>query len=60
MADAFHLNHSKITEQVIGCAMRVHSHFGLGFPEIVYKKSLMIELDKINLQYNCEVERDIF
>lgn len=60
MADASHLRHSDLTEKVIGCAMRVHAYFGLGFPEIIYKRSLIIELQKINLRYNQEVEKDIY
>lgn len=39
--------------------MKVHRHFGLGFPEIVYKRALMIELEKIGLIFKQEVERDI-
>lgn len=60
MADASHLQHAAITEKIIGCAMRVHAHFGLGFPEIIYKRSLVIELRKSNLRCNQEVEKDIF
>lgn len=40
--------------------MKIHRHFGPGFPEIVYKRALMIELDKIPLQYLHEFEKDIF
>lgn len=40
--------------------MRVHSWFGLGFPEIVYKRSLCIELEKVGLRYQPEVEKEIF
>lgn len=39
--------------------MKVHRHFGLGFPEIVYKRALMIELGKIGLIFKQEVEKDI-
>ncbi len=28
--------YSDITQKIIGCAMKVHSQFGMGFPEIVY------------------------
>lgn len=40
--------------------MKVHRHFEHGFPEIVYKGALMIELEKIGLIFKQEVERDIF
>ena len=49
-----------ITEKVIGCAMKVHRYFGLGFPEVIYKRSLLIELDKSRLNYRSEVEKDIY
>lgn len=40
--------------------MKVHSHFGLGFPEIIYKRSLLIELEKVHLPYQSEVDKDIY
>ena len=45
-----------LTRKIIGCAMRVHTYFGSGFPEIVYHKSLMIELKKIGIVARSEVE----
>ena len=53
------LKYHDITEKIIGCAMKVHRHFGLGFPEIVYKRALIIELKKIGLRFKQEIERDI-
>jgi GxxExxY protein len=53
------LKYHELTKKIIGCAMKVHGHFGLGFPEIVYKRTLMIELEKIGLKFKCEVEKDI-
>lgn len=53
------LKYHELTEKIIDCAMKVHRHFGLGFPEIVYKRALMIELEKIGLIFKQEVERDI-
>jgi GxxExxY protein len=52
--------YSEISEKIIGCAMKVHSYFGLGFPEIVYKRSLILEFDKTGLRYNKEVEKEIW
>ena len=51
--------HSEITEKIIGAAMKVHSFFGLGFPEIVYKRALIIELETLSLQCDTEIEKDI-
>lgn len=53
------LKYFNLTGQIIGCAMKVHRYFGPGFPEIVYKRALMIELEKIGLHFKEEVERDI-
>lgn len=53
------LKHHELTEKIIGCAMKVHRYFGLGFPEIVYKRALILELRKIDISCKEEVERDI-
>ena len=53
------LKYHELTEKIIGCAMKVHRHFGLGFPEIVYKRALIIELEKIGLKLKQETEKDI-
>ena len=49
------LKYHDIAEKIIGCA--VHRHFGLGFPETVYKRALIIELEKIGLKFKQEIER---
>lgn len=53
------LKYHELTEKIIGSAMKVHRHFGFGFPEIVYKRALMIELEKIGLRFKQEMEKDI-
>ena len=53
--------YSDITQKIIGCVMKVHSHFfGMGFPEIVYKRTLIIELKAAGLSLESEVEREIY
>jgi GxxExxY protein len=52
--------YSDITQQIIGCAMKVHRHFGLGFPEAIYKRSLLIELEKSGLAFQAEIDKDIY
>jgi len=42
------LKYHQITEKIIGCAMKVHGYFGPGFPEVVYKRALIIELQKLS------------
>lgn len=53
------LKYHELTEKIIGCAMKVHRHFGSGFPEVVYKRALIIEIRKIGISCKEEVERDI-
>ena len=40
-----------LTEQIIGCALKVHRALGPGFLEKVYEESLGIELAKAGLGY---------
>lgn len=51
--------HTDLTRLIIGCAMKVHSYLGPGFPEIIYHRSLIIELNKAGLKYVSECARDI-
>lgn len=55
-----HYKHSELTRKIIGCAMKVHTHFGPGFPEAIYKKSLLIELQQHGLSFQAEVDKDIY
>ncbi|MGO8945461.1 MAG: GxxExxY protein [Syntrophobacteraceae bacterium] len=43
-----------LTEEIIGCAMRVHHTLGPGFLESVYHKSLAHELSKAGLKVECQ------
>ncbi|MCI0751510.1 MAG: GxxExxY protein [Flammeovirgaceae bacterium] len=52
--------YSSITEKIIGCSMKVHSALGNGFQEVIYQRSLAVELEKQNLAYAREVEMPIF
>lgn len=54
------LKYSDLTGKVIGCAMKIHRHLGQGFPEIIYKRCLIIELKKLDINYLCEEERVIY
>ncbi len=47
-------------KEIIGLAMKVHRQLGLGFPEIVYQRALIIELKKTNLSFAVEKEQAIF
>jgi GxxExxY protein len=54
------MKYAEITRQVIGCAMKVHGYFGNGFPEIIYQRALVIELNKLGLACGVEIEKDIY
>jgi GxxExxY protein len=47
---------NELTHQIIGLAMRVHSHLGPGLLESVYERCLCHELDKAALSYTRQVE----
>jgi GxxExxY protein len=53
------LKYHQLTEKIIGCAMKVHRYLGPGFPEKVYKRALLIELQKLSLKCSSEIEREI-
>lgn len=48
------MEHEKLTETIIGCAMKVHRTLGPGFLESVYQKALAHELRKASLTVECE------
>jgi len=49
------MKYEKITEAIIGCAMKVHSTLGNGFQEVIYQRCLAIELAKHNIRFTREV-----
>jgi len=48
------MQHEKLTEIVIGCAMKVHRTLGPGFLESVYQKALSHELRIVGLDVESE------
>ena len=49
-----------LTHRIIGCAMKVHSALGSGFPEVIYQRALAIEFEKQELRNKREMIMDIF
>lgn len=43
------MKHEELTHQIIGCAYQVYNKLGFGFLESVYKKAMVIEVNKNNL-----------
>ena len=48
------------THIIIGCAMKVHTTLGNGFPESIYQRALEIELAKTKLEFVREFEMGIY
>ncbi|GGG54549.1 GxxExxY protein [Hymenobacter glacieicola] len=51
---------SDLTRTIIGCAMRVHTALGNGFPEIIYQRSLAIEFEKNNIVFEQEIHLPVY
>lgn len=50
---------SEITENIIGCAMKVHNTLGNGFQEVIYQRALAIELGKAGIDFVRELEMPV-
>lgn len=44
------MKHEEFTHQIIGCVYQVYNKLGFGFLESVYKKAMVIELNKNNVK----------
>jgi len=51
--------YSDITAKIIGCAMNVHNTLGNGFQEVIYQRSLAIEMKNQGLVFERELEMAI-
>jgi len=49
----------ELTHKIIGCSMKVHNTFGNGFHELIYQRSLEIELQNAGLAFESELEMPI-
>jgi GxxExxY protein len=52
--------YNPLTHRIIGCAMRVHSLLGSGFPEVIYQRALGIELAREEVVAQHEIETPIY
>ncbi len=53
------MKYEEITKRIIGCAMQVHSTLGNGFQEVIYQRSLAIEMGMAELQFEREKEMPV-
>ncbi len=53
-------NINELTHKIIGCAMQVHRSLGNGFQEVIYQRSLAIEMRFAGLEFEREKEMQIF
>ena len=51
------LEHSEVTEEILGAAFEVHRELGYGFLEKVYQRAMQVELELRGL--TCELESTI-
>lgn len=51
---------NELTGKIIGCAMQVHNTLGSGFQEVIYQRSLAIEMKLAGLRFEREKELSIF
>ena len=54
------MKHEEITHKIIGSAYNVYNQLGFGFLESVYRKSMVIELNKTNLEVEEEVPLKVY
>jgi GxxExxY protein len=51
---------NKITHKIIGCAMKIHSTMSNGFQEVIYQRTLEIEMAKQKIGFQREFVMPIF
>jgi GxxExxY protein len=51
---------SELTSKIIGCATQVHRKVGCGFQEVIYQRSLAVELKKAGIDFELEFEMPIY
>lgn len=54
------IRHKDLSHKIVGCAQRVHSAMGPGFPEAVYAKALLHELGKAGIPFESEKPVEVF
>ena len=52
--------HKQLSFDVVGCAQKVHSVLGPGFPESVYHRALCVELAKSKIPFESEKSVEVW
>jgi len=52
--------YSELTSKIIGCAMKVHCSLGCGFQELIYQRSLAMEMEKAGIKFQREFEMPVY
>jgi GxxExxY protein len=52
--------YKEITEKIIGASMRVHAAPGNGFQEVIYQRTLKIEMEEAGLRFARELSMPIY
>ena len=52
--------YADITQKIIGSAFEVYKFLGNGFQEVIYQRALAYEMSQRNLDFDREIEQDIF
>ncbi|RSK34497.1 GxxExxY protein [Hymenobacter metallilatus] len=52
--------YAPLTKEIVGCAMRVQTALGNGFPEIIYQRSLAVEFAHHGLPFEQELHLPVY
>ena len=48
-----------LSQRIIGACMEVSNTLGIGFLESVYHKALLVEFDKVNIEYDSQLKLEV-
>ena len=54
------MEYEELTRKIIGCAYKVFNQLGFGFLESVYRKAMVIELEKAGLKVDEERPLEVY
>ena len=54
------MEHEDLTHKIIGCAYKVFNQLGYGFLESIYRKAMIIELQKAGLAFEEEMPFEVY